>query len=129
MTKPTHVLIAEDEVLAAMALEDFLTHFGYRVSVAHDGLNALEQQRADPADILLTDLRMPRMDGRALIRDVRKSRADLPIIVMTGYLSNEIGRELDEENGPMVILSKPVDPAEIHRHIETLLVTGTGGSA
>lgn len=109
-----------------MALEDFLTQFGYRVSVAHDGLKALEFDRADPADIVLTDLRMPRMDGRALIHDLRKSRADLPIIVMTGYLSDEIGRQLDEENGPMVILSKPIDPSEVKRHIETLLQAGAG---
>jgi CheY-like chemotaxis protein len=121
LTTRPHVLVAEDEVLAAMALEDFLTEFGYRVSVAHDGLKALEIDRADPADILLTDLRMPRMDGCALIHDLRKSRADLPIIVMTGYLSDEIGRKLDEANGPMAVLSKPVDPAEIHKHIQRLL--------
>ena len=118
---PAHVLIAEDEVLAAMALEDFLTHFGYRVSVAHDGLKALEHHRTDPADVLLTDLRMPRMDGAALIHDLRRGHADLPIIVMTGFLSEEIGRQLEEENGPMVVLSKPVDPAEIRKHIESLL--------
>lgn len=128
MTAPTHVLIAEDEALAAMALEDFLTHFGYRVSVAYDGLKALEHHRADPADILLTDLRMPRMDGRALIHDLRKKRADLPVIVMTGYLSEEVGRQLDEENGPMVILSKPIDPTEVQRHIEMLLHSGAGSA-
>lgn len=122
MAEPRHILIAEDEVLAALALERYLSHHGYRVSIAHDGLKALEVEERDPADALVTDLRMPRMDGLKLIRRVRERRADLPIVVMTGYLSGANGAdELENgQRGPLVVLKKPVSPQEILTAVETL---------
>ena len=56
-----HVLLAEDEVLAALAIEDSLTRAGFRVTVTHNGRQALEADAKDQADVLLTDLRMPIM--------------------------------------------------------------------
>ena len=50
---PLHVLVAEDEALAAMALEDFLSRKGFRVTLAQDGQEGLERYSADPADLVL----------------------------------------------------------------------------
>ncbi|AWJ91340.1 response regulator (plasmid) [Azospirillum baldaniorum] len=110
-----HVLVAEDESLAAMALEDFLSRKGYRVTLAQDGQEGLERYSADPADLVITDLRMPRMDGRALIRELRIRAAGLPILVMTGFLSMEAGEDdlTSDRWQPLVVLRKPVSPQVI----------------
>ncbi|CAO3427370.1 response regulator [Azospirillum argentinense] len=119
VTAPLHVLVAEDESLAAMALEDFLSRKGYRVTLAQDGQEGLERYSADPADLVITDLRMPRMDGRALIRELRIRAAGLPILVMTGFLSMEAGEDdlTSDRWQPLVVLRKPVSPQII---LETL---------
>ncbi|QCO05004.1 response regulator (plasmid) [Azospirillum argentinense] len=110
-----HVLVAEDEALAAVALEDFLSRKGYRVTLAQDGQEGLERYSADPADLVITDLRMPRMDGRALIRELRTRAAGLPILVMTGFLSMEAGEDdlTSDRWQPLVVLRKPVSPQVI----------------
>ncbi|GAA4258304.1 response regulator [Azospirillum formosense] len=115
VTAPLHILVAEDEALAAMALEDFLSRKGYRVTLAQDGQEGLERYSADPADLVITDLRMPRMDGRALIRELRIKAAGLPILVMTGFLSMEAGEDdlTSDRWQPLVVLRKPVSPQVI----------------
>ncbi|TWA70631.1 response regulator receiver domain-containing protein [Azospirillum baldaniorum] len=115
VTAPLHILVAEDESLAAMALEDFLSRKGYRVTLAQDGQEGLERYSADPADLVITDLRMPRMDGRALIRELRIRAAGLPILVMTGFLSMEAGEDdlTSDRWQPLVVLRKPVSPQVI----------------
>lgn len=115
VTVPLHVLVAEDEALAAMALEDFLSRKGFRVTLAQDGQEGLERYSADPADLVITDLRMPRMDGRALIRELRVRASGLPILVMTGFLSMEAGEDdlTSDRWQPLVVLRKPVSPQVI----------------
>ncbi len=120
MPEPLHILVAEDEALAAMALEDFLSRKGYRVTLAQDGLEAMERHRDDPADAVITDLRMPRMDGHALIRVLRAQSPTLPLVVMTGFLSADPdGDELMSGRWkPLVVMPKPVSPQAV---LDTLL--------
>lgn len=120
-----HVLVVEDEALAAMAIEDFLSRRGYRVTLAGDGMEGLARHRADPARIVVTDLRMPRMDGRRLIRELRAIDPHLPIIVMTGFLAIDIAEDelTDGTWRDLEVLRKPVSPQTIH---DTLLRFGVG---
>ncbi len=114
--RPTpHIIVAEDEPLAAMALEDFLSLHGYRVTLACDGVEAMERQQRDPADVLITDLRMPRMDGRTLIREIRALHAGLPVVVMTGFLAHDPGQDelMNDRWQPLEVLRKPVSPKTI----------------
>lgn len=78
-----------------------------------------EDEENDPADILLTDMRMPVMDGGSLIRMIWQRRPDLPIVVMTGY-SESIP---PEEPGRLIVLRKPFIFEPLIRAIETLLST------
>ncbi len=120
MPDPIHILVAEDEALAAMALEDFLSIQGYRVTLAGDGVEAMERYSQDPPDALITDLRMPRMDGHALIREMRARDATLPVVVMTGFLTHD--SDLTEERWkPLEILSKPVSPQLILDTLQRML--------
>lgn len=67
-----------------VAMEDTLVCAGFRVTVMHNGREALETDARDRADLLLTDLRMPIMDGKVLIQRLRGRRSGLPIVIVTG---------------------------------------------
>src|SRR5689334_6948296 len=80
------VLLAEDESLAALVVEDALTDMGHAVVHAADGEAALHLAGTAPFDVLVTDIAMPRMTGLELIPQLRARHPGLPVVVMTGYL-------------------------------------------
>ena len=116
-----HVLLAEDEDLVALVVAEILESEGFRVTVTHNGLAAIEADAADPADILLTDMRMPVMGGGALIRIIRQRRPDLPIIVMTGYSEHLPA----EEPGRLTVLRKPYAVSVLAPTIKAFLARRT----
>lgn len=104
------ILVAEDEPLAAMVVEEILLELGHEVTLAQDGQAALEMATHMPFDVLVTDLAMPRMPGWELIPRLRESQPHLPIVVMTGYLPPGVADTLDAaRSGPLVLLQKPFD--------------------
>ena len=119
---PVHVLVAEDEVLVAWALRAILEEAGYQVTLAHDGVQALALQAQTPADVLLTDLQMPRLDGLTLIRRLRAACPTLPVIVMTG--AADVGALDELRSAPAagtIIMNKPVSPRPVIAAIQTVL--------
>lgn len=111
-----HILLAEDEVLIALMFQDALEVEGHRVSVAHDGIEALEVDEQDPAEVLVTDLSMPRMGGRELLERLRERRPGLPALVVSGYPGEfEIATEMT------VLLPKPVSPKVLTKRLNQLL--------
>ena len=107
---PLRILVAEDEPLAAMVVEEILAELGHTVALAPDGMAALELAATTPFDVLVTDLAMPRMPGWELIPRLRAERPDLPIVVMTGYMPPGVAAMLDEAGpGRLVLLQKPFD--------------------
>ncbi|HYE50569.1 MAG TPA: response regulator [Azospirillaceae bacterium] len=124
-TRPPHVLVAEDEMLAALALRSMLERRGYRVTLARDGVEALAAHGADPADVLVTDLKMPRLDGRQLVHALRRERGDLPVVVMTGFLSWTGEMDLQGTGpGPFRLMSKPLEPAALLQVLEGMVGRG-----
>ncbi|HYD65618.1 response regulator [Azospirillum sp.] len=117
-----HILIAEDEALAAMALQDVLERAGFRVTLSHDGQAALADAQADPPDALLTDLKMPRLGGLGLIQRLRASRLDLPVVIMSGDPPADWAEQVvDDGLGRTVLLVKPVSPLEVVKAIQAVL--------
>jgi len=114
------ILVAEDETLAAIAIEDMLRDAGYDVLLASDGQQALEIAALNEIDLLLTDLRMPRLSGNELVRKLREGRPGLPVVVMTGYAPPGGVGALQSGYGPMVLLNKPLDPDELLESIRVL---------
>lgn len=105
---PAHLLIAEDEVAVAEVLEDYLTTAGYRITRAADGLEALNALPTDSFDLLLTDIRMPRMDGVTLVRHVRQTHPGMPIVVLSGYMNGRDRKALNDLGVPdEAVLAKP----------------------
>jgi len=86
MSKPS-ILVVDDELLIRDLLYDFFTGQGWDIAVAEDGEKALEMTRARKFDLILTDIKMPEMDGLTLSGHVRESQPDLPIVLMTGFPS------------------------------------------
>src|SRR5688572_8719631 len=84
MTKPVvRVLVVDDEAGIRSALKQLLETQGFTVEVAEDGVAALERLSEHPPDVVVTDLDMPRMNGRELLAQLRERDADLPVIVAT----------------------------------------------
>jgi CheY-like chemotaxis protein len=78
------ILIVDDEALVIAAVADLCEALGHRVLRAQDGLAALPHVDAG-IDLLITDIRMPNLDGPGLLRRVRAVAPTLPVIVMTGF--------------------------------------------
>src|SRR5512134_674746 len=78
------ILVADDEASIRELLSKTLALADYDVDVAQDGRAAIDRLRSTHYDLLITDLKMPGMDGLTVIREARRYRADLPIIIITG---------------------------------------------
>jgi PAS domain S-box-containing protein len=113
------VLIVDDEPEVRSVLEKTLVRGGYRVTVADGPARALEVFRKEPAayDLIVTDLTMPGMTGMDFASEVMKLRADVPMILMTGY-SGSLTRENAIEFGFRELLLKPVLPADLRAAIQ-----------
>ena len=81
----TRVLVVDDEEGIRDLLAKTLQLAEYDVDLAEDGRAALERLRMTPYDLLITDLRMPGVDGLTVIREARRLKSDLPVIIITGY--------------------------------------------
>ena len=79
------ILVVDDEQAVRDLLAKTLTLADYDVDAVGDGPAALERLRAATYDLLITDLKMPGMDGLSVIREARRLASDLPVIVITGY--------------------------------------------
>jgi two-component system NtrC family response regulator len=79
------IVVIDDEVNAAAALETLLREDGYEVSRAHDGKAGLELIAKETPDLILTDLRMPEVDGIELLKRVKEIHPDCMVILMTAY--------------------------------------------
>jgi excisionase family DNA binding protein len=79
------VLVVDDEASIRDLLSKTLALAEYDVDVAPDGRSALERMRMYPYDLLIADLKMPGMDGLSVIREAKRYKADLPVIIITGF--------------------------------------------
>ena len=105
-TRVLDVLVVDDDPLILTVVDLMVRHGGHTVRTASDGVAALDVLADAPADIIVTDIRMPGMDGITLARTVRKDYPHIPIILMTGYLS-EYSSGSASEIGVAGILKKP----------------------
>jgi DNA-binding response OmpR family regulator len=79
------VLVVDDEATIRDLLSKTLALAEYDVDLAPDGRTALERLRIIPYDLLITDLKMPGVDGLAVIREARRLKPDIPVIIITGF--------------------------------------------
>ena len=81
---PAHILVVDDETVAAATLARFLCHRGYSVSTAENGEEGLALVRERTIDLIISDIRMPVMDGEQMLLALRAFDGDVPVVVVTG---------------------------------------------
>ena len=108
------VLIVEDEPNARMGLAELISGWGYTTEVAEDGIEALERIRDWHPAILVSDLKMPRMDGLTLLSRLVKLEEKLVVIMLTAQGSIESAVE-SMKLGAFDYIQKPVDPIRLKR--------------
>ncbi|MCX7920236.1 MAG: sigma-54 dependent transcriptional regulator [bacterium] len=79
------VLIVDDEPNMQHILDTVLKMQGYEVRTAGDGLTALQMMKTDPADIIISDIRMPKLDGMELLKEIKRNYPDSEVIMITAY--------------------------------------------
>jgi two-component system, cell cycle sensor histidine kinase and response regulator CckA len=112
------ILIVDDEVMVQNFARIILEADGYFILTAHDGEEALHISRSFPGTIhaVLSDVRMPKMDGMQLRERILKDRPGLPILLMSGCVDVQ-----PPSNVPF--LAKPFDPAALKGRIRQLLAS------
>gem|GEM_PF-281813 len=124
------VLIVDDEVPLLKNLRRYLHSFGDRFRVltatsAEEGLAILD--REEGVDVLVTDVRLPGIDGIELVRHVKADRPELPIVVMSAYGTAALRRKA-KAAGALTFLEKPVDLEDLRNLLEQATAEGTGWS-
>lgn len=107
------ILVVDDDPVILQVVSRLLTAEGYRVLTAPDGQVAWELLQGPPpqqVDLLLTDVRMPHMGGAELGRHVNKSRPEIPVLYMTGFIA-EVEWELPEDLRSTRLILKPFQSA------------------
>lgn len=111
------VLVVDDEPMVRFMVADELAHLGCLVQEADDGLQALEAlSRSDDLDLVVTDIRMPHMDGWTLAERARELRPSLPVLYVTGY-SDVASRPVPGAE----VLAKPFMPSQLVAAVERAL--------
>jgi two-component system response regulator HydG len=102
------ILVVDDEPSARSGMEKLLVQEGYTVDAAADGPSALTIAAECPPDVVVTDLKMPKMDGVALLQRLREQDRDLPVIMVTAF--GDVGSAVTAMRaGAANYLTKPVD--------------------
>ena len=105
--KRLRIVIADDEPIIRLDLKKMLEDCGYDVvGEAGDGVRALEAARNLKPDVIILDIKMPEMDGIAFAKKIRFILPDMPILFMTGHVSDEL-REEAFSLGNVEFLEKP----------------------
>ncbi len=104
----TRMLIIEDDTVQREVIADILSQSGYTVQTGASASIAMEYLQEDPYDLMLTDMKMPGMDGLELLRRARQVRPDMEVVVMTAHASIKTAVTAIQE-GACDYLEKPFD--------------------
>ncbi|MEH0021740.1 MAG: response regulator [Desulfobacter sp.] len=104
-----HILLVDDEPTILKVGRRFLSRYGYRVHTASNGEDAWDyiRQHPDGVDMVVSDMTMPKTTGLDLAKQVKESRPDIPVIIMTGY-SRMLSPGRCEKYGIRAVLNKPL---------------------
>ena len=121
----TRILVVEDEPGIALVLKNDLTLEGYDVEVAGDGETASRRVTEVPFDLMLLDVMLPRKDGFAVCRDLRRAGVKTPIILLTAR-AQESEKVLGLQLGADDYVTKPFSPLELCERIKAVLRRTSG---
>ena len=112
------ILVVEDEAIVRLLVVETLRTCGHSVLEAGDGQAALDMiQECLDLDLIVSDIRLPKMDGFSVARRARQLRPKLGLVFLTGYIRAELPSELS----PAVVIRKPFDPDNLARKVAGML--------
>ncbi|MFP5222776.1 MAG: S16 family serine protease [Acidobacteriota bacterium] len=114
-----HILVVDDEDIARTNLEYVLRKEGYRVRGACNGLEALEEVRRWEFDLIVTDLKMDKMDGMQLLEEARKLSPSTQVMMVTGFATVDTAVQAMRQ-GAVYYLAKPVNLDELRATVARL---------
>ncbi len=118
--KAKRILVVDDHENTRILVTELLNTMGYRVLEAKDGKEAMKLVDIGPIDLVMTDLKMPRMDGIELTRAIRRIKPDIAIIVYSAYRFIDTA-PVALEAGANEYITKPFLEAKIKQTVERLL--------
>jgi len=105
------ILVVDDEELLRRFIVSFLSHLGYSSLTATDGVDALDKMKGNRIDAVITDIRMPRMDGVLLTKEISARYPGVPVMVMTAF-DEEYSAGSAISLGAREFIKKPFSPEE-----------------
>ena len=116
------ILITDDSATSRMIIKRCIEMAGFfdiDYLEAEDGLQGLTVLDTEKVDLIITDLKMPKMDGKTFIRKLKSSETtkDIPVVVISSLANSVLENRLKRE-GVMVIISKPLSPAKVLEFME-----------
>jgi DNA-binding response OmpR family regulator len=120
MKDKPHILLVDDETAITQNLAPFLERAGFIITVAGDGQEAMQLLPKVTPDLLVLDVLMPKLDGREVLRQIRRAGNWVPIILLT-QVGEASERAMALEEGADDYLNKPFDPQELVARIRAVL--------
>ena len=114
------ILVAEDDLNISGLIKEIVERKGFHAVIAHNGAEAYEEFKKNKFDLLITDLKMPKIDGIDLIKMVREKDRVIPIVIITGY-GSEKNRALAKSFGVSKILTKPCSVLDISEALNSTI--------
>ncbi len=108
----TTILVVEDDPAIVTGLRDLLKHSGYAVTVARDGVRALAEYRRAKPDLILLDIMIPEISGYDVLREIRKTDANTPVLMLTAK-GQEVDKVVGLELGADDYIVKPFGMQEL----------------
>jgi two-component system, cell cycle response regulator len=121
--RPDHnkkILIVDDDPFILELLGIFISSFGYEFAAAEDGLRAVELLKKEEYTIVITDMKMPRMDGMQLLKHIKENYPVIDVIVVTGYTGSFSYTDVIKA-GASDFISKPFNADELEAKINRII--------
>ena len=115
-------LVADDDVVQRKVVRLRLTEWGFEVTEAANGAEALRLARSSPPDLIVSDLLMPELDGLGFCREVRADVAlcSVPFVLITSYHLDEVDRDLAASSGATSVVARSPDLADLQQAVVTI---------
>jgi DNA-binding NtrC family response regulator len=113
-------LVIDDEQIVLDSVSQILTDENYKVDVSLSGREGLERAIQRPYDIVLTDIRMPDIGGMRVLRDIKRAKPSLPVVIITGYATVQSAVQA-MKLGAADYLEKPFEPEHLLKAVASAL--------
>ncbi len=114
------ILVVDDDMVVRISCSRILEAEGHEVVALEKASQALELLAGGGFDLLLADVMMPDIDGFELMKRARQDKPDLPVILMTGYLTPQVNQR-GQQAGAANIIAKPFTPEELVRGVNRVI--------